>query len=205
MVECDIRLSKDGVLTLAHDEYVTDIFGTRFLLSEHTAEELGELDLGAGEGAPTLTQLVEDAHNVGFGIMADMKTEGNGVEAMVCDALAALPVEKKVVPGALAQSRTRFRAYNSNLPLSLTLSAEQESLLGGEVFEKLVDSLDTEAVTWEYPLLTLDRIQTLQERGIQVYAWTVDSPPEMERLIAAGVDGIISNRCDLLLSLLQRA
>jgi glycerophosphoryl diester phosphodiesterase len=36
-----------------------------------------------------------------------------------------------------------------------------------------------------------------QERSYRVNAWTVDEPAEMERLIALGVDGIITDHPDL--------
>ena len=41
--------------------------------------------------------------------------------------------------------------------------------------------------------------------GVPLYAWTVDDAEEMDRLAALGVDGITSNRTDLLAQLGRRA
>ncbi|MBE9544713.1 MAG: glycerophosphodiester phosphodiesterase, partial [Proteobacteria bacterium] len=41
------------------------------------------------------------------------------------------------------------------------------------------------------------------ELGIQVFVWTVDSKNDMERLIAMGIDGIITNRPDILRDLIR--
>ena len=49
-----------------------------------------------------------------------------------------------------------------------------------------------------YKHVTRDHIQTAHQFGIQVFVWTPDSRADMERLIEMGVDGIITNRPDIL-------
>jgi glycerophosphoryl diester phosphodiesterase len=58
---------------------------------------------------------------------------------------------------------------------------------------------------WEqyYKHMTYDDLNAAHELGIQVFVWTVDSKSEMLRLIEMGVDGIITNRPDILKSLLR--
>jgi glycerophosphoryl diester phosphodiesterase len=201
MVECDVRQARDGVLVLAHDAHVTEREGRSYRIAEQTGETLKNLDLGAGEGVPTLRELALWAQGR-CAVMADMKCEGDGVEQQVADALAPLPPEAKIVPGAGAESRRVFRAYAPDLPLSLSLNHWEGNLLlaglAGFGFARMLAQIDTQAVTWEHPLLTAERIAALQKRGLRVYAWTVDDPDIMRRLITDGVDGIISNRPDLM-------
>lgn len=197
MVECDVRQSADGVLVLAHDEEVQDVSGQKVVIAHHDSRTLHALDLGAGEGVPTLEELVEWAVHSHIAVMADMKCEGEGIEAAVCAALALLTPEAKIVPGAGEQSRHRFRFADPALPLSWSLGRATEDWLQTEAFDRFLQSPDTEAVTWEYPLLTPERINRLKERGLRVYGWTVDVLDEMIRLRDCGVDGIISNRADL--------
>lgn len=200
MVECDVRPATDGVLMLAHDPHVTDIEGRQYEIGQQTSATLQALDLGAGEGVPTLPQLVAWAQSR-CAVMADMKCEGEALEAAVVAALAPLPPAHKIVPGAGATSRRRLRALDPTLPLALSLGPEAQGELAGTGFETLLKNLDTGAVSWHHTLLDATRIATLRAQGRGVYAWTVDDLAIMERLIAAGVDGIISNRADLLQAL----
>lgn len=197
MLECDVRQAANGVLVLAHDDYVTDRQGQTYAIGEQDSAFLGRLDLGAGEGVPTLAELVAWAQGR-CAVMADMKCEGGEIERLVVEALKLLPVEAKIVPGAGTESRARFRALDAALPLSLSIGSSEKFLLDDAEFEAILGTLDTQAVTWVYPMLTAQRIAHLHERGIQVFAWTVDDLPTMQNLRDMGADGIISNRPDLL-------
>ena len=52
--------------------------------------------------------------------------------------------------------------------------------------------------------VTFNNIQKAHQFGIQVMVWAPDSPSEMERLIEMGVDGIITNRPDILKSIVEK-
>ncbi|UCH21469.1 MAG: glycerophosphodiester phosphodiesterase [Deltaproteobacteria bacterium] len=54
-----------------------------------------------------------------------------------------------------------------------------------------------------YKYVTIGNIQKAHQLGIQVFVWTPDSHSEMVRLIDMGVDGIITNRPDILKAVLH--
>jgi glycerophosphoryl diester phosphodiesterase len=54
-----------------------------------------------------------------------------------------------------------------------------------------------------YKHLTYDLISEADELGIKVYVWTPDKRKDMVRLIEMGVDGIITNRPDILKSVVS--
>ena len=56
-----------------------------------------------------------------------------------------------------------------------------------------------------YKHVTSNNIQTAHQLGIQVFVWTPDSRAAMERLIEVGVDGIITNRPDILKSVMEKS
>jgi glycerophosphoryl diester phosphodiesterase len=53
----------------------------------------------------------------------------------------------------------------------------------------------------EHRFLNEERTRFLEDRGVNLYCWTVDNPEEATRLVAAGADGIISNNLKLLAEL----
>jgi glycerophosphoryl diester phosphodiesterase len=55
----------------------------------------------------------------------------------------------------------------------------------------------------EHRFLSEERVRFIEEKGVDIYCWTVDDPTEAFRLAAAGADGIISNDLDLLAQLGQ--
>lgn len=189
-VECDCRASSDGVVVLAHDDTVMDITGRAHRIAARTASELATLDLGDGAGVPTLEELVTWAMGH-VGVMADIK-EG-GLEEPIGALLSLLGPEQVIIPGADDAGRARFRALFPALPLSLSMGRES-----GAELDRRLPTLDTDAVTLEHPLVTPERMAACRARGIAVYAWTVDDLSTMRRLLDLGVDGLISNRADLL-------
>ncbi|NJN83300.1 MAG: glycerophosphodiester phosphodiesterase, partial [Caldilineaceae bacterium] len=58
-------------------------------------------------------------------------------------------------------------------------------------------------VIGEVDVITERFVRVAHSHNIQVHAWTINDPAEMERLIGLGVDGIITDRPDLLLEVVQ--
>ena len=54
-----------------------------------------------------------------------------------------------------------------------------------------------------YKYITYGLLEEAHRLGIHVFVWTPDSKSEMLRMIEMGVDGIITNRPDILSSLLK--
>jgi glycerophosphoryl diester phosphodiesterase len=208
MVECDVRLSRDGALVLAHDPAVRNSAGEERVVADHLQAELAAFDMGAGEGPATLEQLVEWVRTTGANLMVDMKCEGGPVtgpvETRIASMLSHVPRDCKCVSGASRASRRRFREADPNLPLLLSVSRGDALPNTDDTLNRIFSSwseLDVDGVSWEHPLITPERVAILHGKGARVFAWTVDDLETMRRLLACGVDGITSNRSDLFAAL----
>jgi glycerophosphoryl diester phosphodiesterase len=54
------------------------------------------------------------------------------------------------------------------------------------------------------PVISPGFVATAHAAGLEVHAWTIDNPAEMNRLLDLGVDGIMTDRPDVLRDVLQR-
>ena len=67
---------------------------------------------------------------------------------------------------------------------------------------------DTDALQWHsefiVPIITKKFVDNAHNLNLKVHAWTVNKPEEMLRMIALGVDGIITDYPTTLLKILGR-
>jgi glycerophosphoryl diester phosphodiesterase len=66
-----------------------------------------------------------------------------------------------------------------------------------------VDALQVPVRYRAIPVITPGFVRRAHELGLYVHAWTINDPAEMHRLLDLGVDGIVSDRADLLKEVLQ--
>jgi glycerophosphoryl diester phosphodiesterase len=66
---------------------------------------------------------------------------------------------------------------------------------------RMVRRLPDAGVTLYHPLITPRLVALARTMRLSLYAWTVDEPERMRQLVEMGVDGITSNRPDLLAAL----
>jgi glycerophosphoryl diester phosphodiesterase len=192
MCELDVQLTRDDVLVVIHDETVdrtTDGLGA---VRSMNLSELKRLDAGVrfgrdfqGERIPTLDEVIALADGR-CGLNIELK--GAGVERKVCELL----VERRALGTAMISSfdwdaLAIVRHFEPRVRVGL-LATQWPVRLVGAAFE-----LKAESINPRSDIVTEDLCIAAHERNLSVYTWTVDDPAEMRRLIAFGVDGIMTN------------
>ncbi|MCV6601809.1 MAG: glycerophosphodiester phosphodiesterase family protein, partial [Cohaesibacter sp.] len=79
MWELDVRLSKDGICMVCHDDDLQRLFGMDARISERTAAELKAIE---AVDIPTLAEVIELAQKQKAGLYIELKAEGAGPLAM---------------------------------------------------------------------------------------------------------------------------
>ncbi len=210
MVELDARASADGTLWCLHDATLDRTSNVRALL-DRAAVRIGEtssrqieiLDAGswfdpdfAGQRVPTLSSAL-DLIQSGSVALIERKSGDAG-------AYVRLLREKDLVSKVVVQSfdwafLEQMHALEPSQPLAAL--GDKEPCL--ERLEAL-ETTGARMVAWEYQQLTPEIIARLHQRGYAVWAWTPDREGDWQRLIAWGIDGIITNRPGALSAMLQR-
>lgn len=205
MAECDAKLSADGVVFLLHDDTLERTTNGQGIAGLQPWSALSQLDAGgwhsrAHTGEPLAT-----------------------LEAVARCCLANrlhLNIEIKPSPGlaqatgaAVGREATRLWAASSGAPPLLT-SFDPDALLGaratapqlprGLLLETLWDgwletaqTLGCVAVVCDQVLWNADVMACVHGVGMRALAYTVNQPASVERLLALGIDGLITDRIDL--------
>jgi glycerophosphoryl diester phosphodiesterase len=193
-IELDVQLSKDGRLVIIHDFDTARTTNGQGKVSDLTLAELQSFDAGEGQKIPTLDELFE---MLGPRLLYNIEIKyfgwrDRGVETAVADRIAAYQLENHVLVSSfnpLAVRRAR-RQLPRSVPVAL--------LRGTGLLKYGYWLADGEADHPHYSLVDEAYMVWAKKRGYRTNVWTVDDPAEAQRLARLGVNGIITNKPDLL-------
>ncbi|MCP4425486.1 MAG: glycerophosphodiester phosphodiesterase [Chloroflexi bacterium] len=227
-LEMDIHRSRDGVLIVCHDATVDRTTDGSGLIKEMTLAELKRLDAGyrwtaddghladygrpfpfRGRGItiPTLEEVF--AAFPQFWINVDIKQSSPGIVRPFADLIRQYEMTDKMMVGSFdAETVSQFRR---ECPEVATAASEAEarrlfilSRLGlSRLYRGAALALQLPEWSDRHHVVTRRFVQAAHQRGTAVHVWTVNEIGDMERLLAIGVDGLITDYPDRLLKLIK--
>lgn len=206
-LETDVHLTADGVLLAFHDEVLDRVTDQQGAVRDLTLAEVRRARIGDREHVPTLIDLLDAFPASRFNI--DIKAD-DAVEP-----LARLVRERdlwdRVFIGSFSRRRIRrFRALTEGrVPTAadpwqvvawrLSPSVRVARRLAGADFE----AFQVPHRRGRFVVVSAGMVRRAHAAGIQVHVWTIDDPDEMTELLDRGVDGLFTDRTDLLKDVLQ--
>ncbi len=204
-LETDLHRSSDGVLMCFHDDSVdrtTDRTGKMRMFS---AAELEAMDAGralAGfeggrVGVPRLEEVLRSFPGASF--VVDLKEDG--LEALLWDLLVRTNAVDRVIVGSFSGRRLRiFRDVSGGaVATSAGPGAAVRAKLGsGRRLRRVADALQLPERVGRIQVVSPTLVERSRRAGMATHVWTVNHEADMERLLDWGVDGIITDRPDLL-------
>lgn len=205
-VEVDVRASSDGVAFIFHDPDLSRVAGTARPLASMAASDVRAATLRGGASIPTLAELLEEFGETRFNI--DVKSD-DVVDATLAD-LDAADAYNRVLVGSFDHARLqRVRAARPQLATS-TSPRESMGLRWGYGPMRTLAARHG-ALCLQVPLtyrgrtvITPEAVRRAHVQNMQVHVWTIDDAPTMTALLDVGVDGIITDRIDVLKDVLTR-
>ncbi len=213
MIEVDVRRTRDGALVLSHEPSLRA--GT-LAIQQSTIAELRSVE-------PQLATLDEafDAAGGRAILNLDLKVPDladASIEAISRHGAADRCIVSCLDGGCLsavsrlAPSIPRFISYPPDYGgasskawlkpvVNAAVSAMRVTML--RRLRRMLRPLPGTNATFYAPLITRELVSAAHAMGIALYTWTVDDLAEMQRMASLGVDGITSNRPDLLASLIS--
>ncbi len=199
-LETDVHASADGGLFAFHDTHLDRVTDGTGAIADHTSEQLRGIRTAAGDGIPTLEEVLEefpDAH-----VNIDVKAPA-AIDPLV-ETARRMRVLDRICVGSFSESR--LRAVRKALGPALATAAGQMGVAGFRFAPLPVARLlHSSAPVLQIPthhrvrgreveLVTPGLVRRLHALGKHLHVWTIDEPEEMHRLLDLGVDGIVTDR-----------
>lgn len=210
-VESDCHLTADGVVVLFHDDDLSRVTGDPRPVSAVSSSELEGLMSERG-GLLTLEQALDafpttrfnlDVKAEAAAIPVGRATSAHGARVLLTSfsderrraaLLEAVSARKGIRPATSAGSVTIARVIGA-------LAVRSDRLLRRALDG--VDALQVPERRGRLRIVTPRLIRAAHAHGVEVHVWTVNEPEAMMRLVAQGVDGIVTDRADAALRALH--
>ena len=225
VLEMDVHLTADGVLVLIHDDTVDRTTDGSGAVADFTLEEIQVLDAGyayplrentgieghpyRGQGVtiPALEEVFQTFPDMPMVI--EMKPADPGIAEPFCATLREYDMQDQVL--AASFHLEPLEAFRELCPEVQTSAVNDE--IGPFLFDSRLGRLEDDYVppadAFQVPetynsvdVITPAFVEDAARFGIAVHVWTPNTVEEMQRMIDAGVDGIITDYPDILLELL---
>ena len=221
-LELDLQLTRDGHLVVIHDfrvERTTDGTGP---VASFTLDELRRLDAGfrftldggasfpyRGQGIqiPTLREVFERFPNLRVNM--DLKESTPEREERLWRLLQEMDAVERVMIGSFEYApMLRFRALTGGRVATGATRREIAAFLMSYHARRLArlrlpfDALQVPETQRRFRIVTPGMIAAAHRLDLDVHLWTIDRASDMRRLLIWGVDGVMSDRPDLLAQVL---
>lgn len=219
VVECDVHSTLDGELVVMHDERVHRTTDGTGQISQLTYAEISRLDAGyrftpdqgvtfpwRGRGitVPTLAQIYTEFPDRPVNI--EIKRGGRtDVEERVAAAIAAAGAQSRTL--VVSQSRSTMQRFRGASEHQVATAASTVELLGYWLLSLLhltwlidppFQALQPPERFKGLPVVTPRLVRAARRSDLRVDVWTIDDEADMRRLLGYGVDGIMTDRPDVL-------
>ena len=193
-VEIDVQMTSDGVIVLGHDASLKRVAGVNRSIASMTFAQLEQLDVGSwfsksyeGTRIPALSEVLElCSQKIGLNIEIKYVGKNSELPEKTAEMIKAYGMENQCV------------VTSTNLPYLRRVKAVLPEVRTGYIisaaYGNFYSSEDIDFISIRSGFVTSALMQNAHEQGKAVYAWTVNSKSELERLTLLGVDGIITDR-----------
>ena len=219
MIELDVHATKDGRCVVIHDPTVDRTTNGTGRVADLTYAELRELDAGyhftadykrtypfRGKGVtiPTIEDVLEAVPDIP--LIVEVKT--GAAQKPLFEAIAKFnAADRVIVAGMYDRDRTLFGGYGGPISASSEQVTEFYRFFAmrlGKYWSLNADVVQVPEHHGSRRIVTQKFVKALHDQGIPVHVWTVNHESDMHRLYDWGVDGLVTDRPDVLCRVLNR-
>lgn len=188
-VELDVYVV-DGTVVVIHDETVDRTTNGKGAVAGYSLAALKALDAGQGESVPSLVDVFAALpHEIGINV----ELKGPGTAAAVIDALANSGDDRAVLISSFHHEWLRdVRRLHLSIPIAPLYQRQSRTMYD------IAEGLDAWSMNISRQMASREIIDKAHDQGYRVLVYTVNDPHEAQRLKDWGVDGLFTDRPDLI-------
>lgn len=204
MFECDVKISADGIPFLLHDTTLERTTNGRGVAGTWPWSDLARLDAGtwhspryAGEPIASLEGIARQCATHGWALNIELKPTP-GCERVTGEQVAACAArwwQRATMPPLLSSFQVEALAGAAHTAPQLPRALLLDTLRPGWIAD--AQALGCVAVVLHHALWDADTAALARATGLRRLCYTVNEAHEAHRLLALGIDGIITDRVDL--------
>lgn len=215
--ETDVHMSSDGVPVICHNYTIDETSNGQGKISQMTLEQLRSYDFGAyyadefkGTLLPTLDEFLALCEGADIEIMnIELKTPLDGEKNLVEKTIAAVKehglFDKLLIssfsPELLVQCKKVDPKCKTGYLYSPDRKIAYEKMIFG--YLKFAKEIGADYLHPHYSMVTKHYVKKLHDNGIGVNPWTINKESIAKRMLACGVDGIITDVPDMVKTLIK--
>ena len=190
-IEIDVFLCKSGEIVLFHDKTLEKLTNGEGNIEDKNLDELRKLKvLNSRHSIPTLEEVLK---SIDKDVFLNIELKGRNTAQGSLDLIRKYIRKNKIELNNILFSSFNWEELKDLRSLSdkvqLALITEQDPLLAIDYAFKL----KAVAINPNYKDLTEQNISKINEKGLKIYTWTVNSKIEIDKLKTLNVNGIITD------------
>lgn len=206
IVEIDVRLTKDGVVVLSHDDSLLRTAGVDVNVSESFYTDLLKYNVAETfpsydrvERIPTLAEALEFAKDqIRYNVELKGKEQPSALAVQVVKIIESLGMQQDcVITSFDMESLQVVHEASEDIKTGIIIGSRHK--LTKEIFE----DEDLDALSLRASLINRKVMKQARDHDMQVYAWTVNDRKLMQDMMRYQVDSIITDRPSMLYRLLN--
>lgn len=214
-LEADVHLTADGEVVVLHDATLDRTTTGRGPVGAVRRADLGGVELRDGRGAatgepvPRLADLLDLLAPGRAGLLLEIKTDAAGRRYAGIEDRAVALLRSRTLAGRTRvmafepATLARVRQLDPGLATVLLVGRDQ-ARQAGSAAAAVAGAGPAGHVGVDHRLLDREVVEAARRAGRGLAAWTVNEEADLRRVIALGVDIVITDRPDLALRLLGR-
>jgi glycerophosphoryl diester phosphodiesterase len=191
-VEFDVRKTKDNHLVVIHDADVKRTTNGKGLVADLTLKEIKDLSTEKAEKIPTLEEVL-DFMDAKAKMLIELKEAG--YEDKILSLITARKLRKNVIiVSFLEDALKKIRELDQEIETGLLYAKHKNPV-------KAALELKANYLLPLYRFTHTGNVQKAHENGLKVIVWTINTAEEAVEYAKKGVDGVASDKPDILAGL----